>query len=44
MAQNLRTASDFFRETKNSKVSKSHPEGFFQTFYTTHSKFDEKLR
>ncbi|CAD8126730.1 unnamed protein product [Paramecium sonneborni] len=42
--QQQRTQSEFYKLQPKRSTHKSMSEGMFQTFYTTHSKFDEKLR
>ncbi|CAD8074596.1 unnamed protein product [Paramecium sonneborni] len=46
VAQTGRTAMNFYNQNSDGtkKVAKSVSDGFMQTFYTTHTKFSEKLR
>ncbi|CAD8076028.1 unnamed protein product [Paramecium sonneborni] len=46
VAQTGRTAMNFYKSNQDGskKITKSLTEGFMQTFYTTHSKFSDKLR
>ncbi|CAD8158835.1 unnamed protein product [Paramecium pentaurelia] len=46
VAQTGRTAMNFYKQNQDGtkKIAKSISDGFMQTFYTTHTKFSEKLR
>ncbi|CAD8145495.1 unnamed protein product [Paramecium octaurelia] len=46
VAQTGRTAMNFYKQNSDGakKIGKSVSDGFMQTFYTTHTKFSEKLR
>ncbi|CAD8067810.1 unnamed protein product [Paramecium primaurelia] len=46
VAQTGRTAMNFYKQNSDGtkKIAKSISDGFMQTFYTTHTKFSERLR